>query len=243
MPDVSQTPQETYRRRRDDRLQAVAAHRRAESRYSLVRLLLFLAGLALIWPTLFSRSLGWTWLLLPLACFVVTAIAHDRVIQWLSRANRGVAFYERGLARLEGRWADIGLAEGEARRGDTAVEIELLKEVGHALATPASGAALNSKIIRQLKTKGKMFETGTGLDWATGEALAFGTLLCESTPVRLSGEDVGRGTFSQRHAILYDQETEERHIPLNNIRYGQAPFECIDSPMPKTWQILARCCT
>ena len=132
---------------------------------------------------------------------------------------------------LEGRWADIGLAEGEARRGDTAVEIELLKEVGHALSTPASGAVLNSKILRQLKTKGKMFETGTGLDWATGEALAFGTLLCESTPVRLSGEDVGRGTFSQRHAILYDQETEERHIPLNNIRYGQAPFECIDSPL------------
>jgi 2-oxoglutarate dehydrogenase E1 component len=76
-----------------------------------------------------------------------------------------------------------------------------------------------------------MFDTGTGLDWATGEALAFGTLLCESTPVRLSGEDVGRGTFSQRHAILYDQNTEERHIPLNNIRYGQAPFECVDSPL------------
>ncbi len=132
---------------------------------------------------------------------------------------------------LEGRWADIGLAEGDARRGDTAVEIELLKEVGHALTTPPAGVNLNSKIVRQLKTKAKMFETGTGLDWATGEALAFGTLLCESTPVRLSGEDVGRGTFSQRHALLYDQQTEERYVPLNNIRFGQAPFECIDSPL------------
>ncbi|NKB48343.1 MAG: 2-oxoglutarate dehydrogenase E1 component [Alphaproteobacteria bacterium] len=132
---------------------------------------------------------------------------------------------------LEGRWADIGLAEGEARRGDTAVGLELLKEVGHALATPPTGAQLNSKIVRQLKTKAKMFDSGSNIDWATGEALAFGSLLCESTPVRLSGEDVGRGTFSQRHAILYDQENEERHIPLNNIRFGQAPFECIDSPL------------
>ncbi len=132
---------------------------------------------------------------------------------------------------LEGRWADIGLASGDARRGDTAVDIELLQEVGHALTTPPPGANLNSKIIRQLKTKAKMFETGAGIDWATGEALAFGSLLCESTPVRLSGEDVGRGTFSQRHAILYDQESEERYVPLNSIRYGQAPFECIDSPL------------
>ena len=132
---------------------------------------------------------------------------------------------------LEGRWGDIGLAEGEARRGDTAVEIELLKEVGHALTTAPAGINLNSKIVRQLKNKAKMFETGAGLDWATGEALAFGSLLCESTPVRLSGEDVGRGTFSQRHAVLYDQTTEERYEPLNNIRFGQAPFECIDSPL------------
>ena len=132
---------------------------------------------------------------------------------------------------LEGRWANIGLAEGDARRGETAVTTELLKEVGHAISTPPDGAKINSKIVRQLKSKAKMFETGAGLDWATGEALAFGTLLCEATPVRLSGEDVGRGTFSQRHAILYDQENEERHIPLNTIRYGQAPFECVDSPL------------
>src|SRR3546814_451842 len=76
-----------------------------------------------------------------------------------------------------------------------------------------------------------MIDTGEGIDWATAEALAFGTLLCEATPVRLSGEDTSRGTFSQRHALLIDQETENRHTPLNNIRFGQAPFEVIDSPL------------
>ena len=74
-----------------------------------------------------------------------------------------------------------------------------------------------------------MFETGEGIDWATGEALAFGTLLDEGFPVRLSGQDSSRGTFSQRHSALVDQETEERYVPLNHIREGQAEFEVVDS--------------
>ena len=132
---------------------------------------------------------------------------------------------------LEGRWKDIGLAEGEARRGDTAASPELLQEVGYRLSTPPDNFNLNPKIRRQLKTKARMFESGEGIDWATGEALTFGTLLCESTPVRLSGEDCGRGTFSQRHAVFTDQETEEHYLPLSNIRFGQAPIEVIDSPL------------
>ncbi len=132
---------------------------------------------------------------------------------------------------LEGRWQDIGLAEGEARRGETAVSLELLREVGYRLSTAPDNFNLNPKILRQLKTKARMFESGEGVDWATGEALAFGTLLCESTPVRLSGEDCGRGTFSQRHAVYTDQETEELYVPLNNIRFGQAPIEVINSPL------------
>ncbi|MFQ5972044.1 MAG: 2-oxoglutarate dehydrogenase E1 component [Alphaproteobacteria bacterium] len=132
---------------------------------------------------------------------------------------------------LEGRWADIGLAEGEARRGETAVDLELLKEVGHAISTPPQNFNTHSKVLRQLKGKRKMIESGEGIDWATAEALAFGTLLCESTSIRLSGEDVSRGTFSQRHAVLTDQATEDRYVPLNNIRYGQAPLEIIDSPL------------
>ena len=74
-----------------------------------------------------------------------------------------------------------------------------------------------------------MFETGEGLDWATAEALAFGTLLDEGYHVRLEGQDAGRGTFSQRHAALVDQSTEERYHPLQNVREGQGEFEVIDS--------------
>ena len=74
-----------------------------------------------------------------------------------------------------------------------------------------------------------MFETGEGFDWATGEALAFGSLLSEGYPVRLSGQDATRGTFSQRHSGIINQDTEERYYPLNNIRAGQAQYEVIDS--------------
>src|SRR5581483_2274072 len=76
-----------------------------------------------------------------------------------------------------------------------------------------------------------MIETGQGIDWATAEALAFGTLLTEGIPVRLSGQDSGRGTFSQRHSVLVNQDNEDRYIPLNNLQDGQAGFEVIDSPL------------
>jgi len=74
-----------------------------------------------------------------------------------------------------------------------------------------------------------MFETGEGIDWATGEALAFGSLMTEGYPVRLSGQDCTRGTFSHRHSGLINQDTEERYYPLNHIRKGQAQYEVIDS--------------
>ena len=82
---------------------------------------------------------------------------------------------------------------------------------------------------RLLEAKKKMFETGQGIDWATGEALAFGSLLTEGFPVRLAGQDSTRGTFSQRHSGLVNQDTEERYYPLNNIREGQERYEVIDS--------------
>ncbi len=132
---------------------------------------------------------------------------------------------------LEGSWAGLSVADDGARRGNTSVDIDLLREVGHAISEPPKNFKLNGKIERQLLSKRKMIETGEGIDWGTAEALAYGTLLCESTGIRLSGEDVERGTFSQRHAVLLDQETENRHIPLNSIRMGQAPFEVIDSPL------------
>jgi 2-oxoglutarate dehydrogenase E1 component len=132
---------------------------------------------------------------------------------------------------LEGAWSGLKVASGDARRGETAVPIEHLKEVGHALVTVPDGFNLNRKIARQLEAKRKAIESGEGIDWATAEALAFGTLCAEGTPVRFTGQDSGRGTFSQRHAVLVDQQTEDRYVPINNVRAGQAPFEIIDSPL------------
>ncbi|MEQ9200916.1 MAG: thiamine pyrophosphate-dependent enzyme, partial [Rhodospirillales bacterium] len=130
---------------------------------------------------------------------------------------------------FDGVWSGLSVAHGDERRGETGVSVDRLREVGEGLTRVPENFHPHSKILRQLESKKKMLETGEGLDWATGEALAFGTLLLDGSPVRLSGQDSGRGTFSHRHSVLIDQETEERYIPLNNLRYGQAPFEVLDS--------------
>ncbi len=132
---------------------------------------------------------------------------------------------------LEGSWAGMTVAYGDARRGNTAVPEDRLKEIGTALTRIPDNFNLHSRISRQLAAKQRMFETGEGFDWSTAEALAFGSLLMDGHAVRLSGQDSGRGTFSQRHSVLTDQENDERYVPLNNIRFGQAPFEVIDSPL------------
>jgi 2-oxoglutarate dehydrogenase E1 component len=132
---------------------------------------------------------------------------------------------------LEGKWAGIELAKAEDNRGNTAVPMELLKEVGEGICRVPDGHNIHRTIRRQLDNKKKLFDAGGPIDWATGEALAFGTLAVEGTPVRLSGQDCGRGTFSQRHSVLVDQETEKRHVPLNSIRPKQATFEVHDSPL------------
>jgi 2-oxoglutarate dehydrogenase E1 component len=130
---------------------------------------------------------------------------------------------------LDGRWTGFKAAPKGDRRGDTDVDFETLKQVGEAITRVPEGFNAHKTIARQLAAKRQMIESGEGIDWATGEALAFGTLLDEEYPVRLSGQDSSRGTFSQRHAALVDQETEERYIPLCHIHAGQAEFEVIDS--------------
>ena len=132
---------------------------------------------------------------------------------------------------LGGVWSGMTTAKGDERRGTTAITEAAFRQVGQALAQVPDGFNLNSKIARQLKAKAKMIETGEGIDWSTAEALAFGTLLTEGVPVRLSGQDSGRGTFSQRHSVFVDQKTEQRHLPLQNIGDGQAPYEVHDSPL------------
>jgi 2-oxoglutarate dehydrogenase E1 component len=131
---------------------------------------------------------------------------------------------------LDGRWAGMATApKNSDRRGTTGVPFEVLKKVGAALTNVPSGFHPHKTIARLLEAKAKMFESGEGFDWATAEALAFGTLLDEGMDVRLSGQDSSRGTFSQRHAALVDQETEERYLPLNHVRPGQGQLEVVDT--------------
>jgi 2-oxoglutarate dehydrogenase E1 component len=132
---------------------------------------------------------------------------------------------------LEGKWAGLDALTGEEEMRDenTDVSHELLQEVGRAITTVPENFNLNRKIVRQLEAKRQMLASGQGIDWGTAEALAFGSLALEGTNVRLSGQDSGRGTFSHRHSVLVDQETEERYVPLNHIRSGQGQFEVIDS--------------
>ncbi|GAB6052706.1 2-oxoglutarate dehydrogenase E1 component [Magnetospira thiophila] len=134
---------------------------------------------------------------------------------------------------LEGVWEGlIRLSEDEElREDDTSVPMELLKTVGHAISRKPDNFNLHPKIARQLDAKAEAIDSGSGIDWATAEALAFGTLMTEGTSVRLSGQDCGRGTFSHRHSVLIDQVSEEKYRPLSNICDGQGVFEVLDSPL------------
>ncbi|MEM6602601.1 MAG: 2-oxoglutarate dehydrogenase E1 component [Pseudomonadota bacterium] len=137
---------------------------------------------------------------------------------------------------LDGNWNKMGKAAdpdeaSDGRRGKTAVPEDVLRQVGKALTEVPENFKLHRTLNRVLENKKKMFETGTGFDWATAEALAFGTLVREGVPVRLSGQDSGRGTFSQRHARLLDQENEQKYFPLQNISDDQASFTAIDSAL------------
>ncbi len=131
---------------------------------------------------------------------------------------------------LDGRWKNLGAQDQENyQRGDTAIAPDTMAEVGAALTRVPDRFDLHKTVGRQLESKAQMFASGRGFDWATAEALAFGSLVTEGFPVRLSGQDCTRGTFSQRHSAFINQSTEERHYPLNHIRAGQARYEVIDS--------------
>jgi 2-oxoglutarate dehydrogenase E1 component len=133
---------------------------------------------------------------------------------------------------LEGHWSGLkAVAVGEEVETlhETAIPFETLREIGEGLVTTPAGFSVNGKIARQLDAKRQAIETGEGIDWATGEALAFGALLREGHRVRLSGEDVQRGTFSHRHAYLIDQQSQAEYVPLNNLAPGQAKFEAFNS--------------
>ena len=130
---------------------------------------------------------------------------------------------------LDGRWSGLSKAEGEARRGETAVDLETLKRVGERVSSVPENFNIHKTIGRLFDHRRKMVETGEGLDWGMAEQLAYGTLVDEGIKVRLVGQDSERGTFAHRHSVLIDQENEDHYVPLNNISENQAEYEVVNS--------------
>jgi 2-oxoglutarate dehydrogenase E1 component len=132
---------------------------------------------------------------------------------------------------LDGKWAGFKSADQEedARRGVTGVDIGILKDIGRKITKVPDGFRVHRTIQRFLENRAKAIDNGVGIDWATGEALAFCTLLQEGRHVRLSGQDSERGTFSQRHSVLIDQEDESRYTPFNHLGHDQGHYEVINS--------------
>ena len=133
---------------------------------------------------------------------------------------------------FEGRWAGLGRPDEPVlgrRNIATAIDEAEAERLGKVLTTVPEGFAIHKTLQRILDAKKAMFESGEGFDWATAEALAFGSLVAEGQSVRLSGQDSGRGTFSQRHAVWVDQQTGDKYVPLNAIQGGR--FEVRDSPL------------
>jgi len=132
---------------------------------------------------------------------------------------------------LDGAWSGLRTADSqdELRRGKTSVPMKTLKDIGKKLTEVPKDFEVHKTIARFLENRRQAIESGEGIDWATAESLAFGSILLDGNPIRLSGQDSERGTFSQRHTVLYDQRDENRYIPLNNLSAAQAGYEVINS--------------
>ncbi|MFN3475697.1 MAG: 2-oxoglutarate dehydrogenase E1 component, partial [Blastomonas sp.] len=131
-----------------------------------------------------------------------------------------------------GRWSGLHMPadpEGARRNIETGIDRKLLESLGRTLTTIPEGHEVHKTLRRVIDAKREMFDKGEGFDWATGEALAFGSLVSEGYAVRLSGQDSGRGTFSHRHAVWIDQNTGGRYLPLEQVPHGR--FEVLDSPL------------
>jgi len=166
-------------------------------------------------------------------------VTQDEVDTWISDFEQFLdAEFEAGKTYkadkadwLDGKWAGLALPEGDDRRGDTSAPLEKLLHLGQKITEIPTHLDVHKNVRRVIEARRAAIESGEGLDWATGEHLAFATLLDEGFPVRLAGQDSVRGTFTQRHCDIIDQSTEEHYTMLSNIRSGQAHFEVIDSPL------------
>jgi 2-oxoglutarate dehydrogenase E1 component len=138
-----------------------------------------------------------------------------------------------GMRGFSGQWKGL-VPKYSPTPVETGVALETLRAIVDALTRVPEQFTLHPKIARPLESRRKTIEEGRPVDWSLAEALAFGSLLLEKQPVRLSGQDSRRGTFSQRHAVLFDARTGEPFCPLNTISPDQAPFSAYDSPLSET---------
>ena len=159
---------------------------------------------------------------------------------WLAEFDRfldeefeaGKSFHANKADWLDGVWSGLKVEPGaDLQRGDTGVPEAKLKDLGHLITATPERIEVHKTLRRVIDARRTAVDTGENIDWALAEHLAFASLLDEGFPVRLSGQDSVRGTFSQRHAAVIDQTTEERYLPLNNLRPGQGFFEAIDSAL------------
>merc|ERR1719223_87446 len=129
---------------------------------------------------------------------------------------------------LSSKWEGFKSPKQRSRVRQTGVDIETLRHIGMTAGTVPEGFKLHRQMAKIFKARSEMAERGTGIDWGTAEAMAFGSLLIEGNHVRITGQDVQRGTFSHRHAVVKDQDSEEEYTPLNalaRILSMSAPLE------------------
>src|SRR6516225_7485224 len=167
---------------------------------------------------------------------VVTEGEVDKMkIDWRARLDAefeaGQGYKPNKADWLDGRWLGLKAARDadEPRRGNTGVDVAILRDIGKRITAVPQGFAVHRTIQRFLEQRAKAIDTGEGIDWATSEALAFCSLLKDGHRVRLSGQDSERGTFSQRHSVLFDQNSEERYTPFNHLGGPQGRYEVLNS--------------
>jgi len=137
--------------------------------------------------------------------------------------------YKPKIEWFEGTWSAYKPEKGKDKRGVSGADTKKLLKISEKINSVPTELNLHKTIIKILNLRRESVKKGTGIDWSTAEALAFGSLLEEGYPVRLVGQDSGRGTFSQRHSVLRNQVDNSRYVPLNNISNNQKQYEVVDS--------------
>ena len=149
--------------------------------------------------------------------------------KFLEKEYKASENYKSELKWFEGVWSRFKPGLGKDKRGVSGVDKDKLMQIGKKISTYPADFVIHKTLAKVFKQRFDMFDKNLPIDWSTAEALAFGSLLNEGFSVRLSGQDSGRGTFSQRHAVLRNQENHDRYIPCNNISKKQKNIEVIDS--------------